>query len=89
MDVLGGRFFNNKFCERHAGTSKICTHSGECAIRVLWIAIQGTLDGVLRKISLMDLLSNEQEMAQLLDPSGALLPLLRDTEQRIIGQPIA
>jgi len=66
MEVLGGRFFGLKFCERHSGLEKVCTHASDCAIRVLWTTIQETLDSVLKKVTLRDLLSDEREMSQLL-----------------------
>ncbi|MBI4908469.1 MAG: Rrf2 family transcriptional regulator [Acidobacteria bacterium] len=88
MEVLGGRFFSERFCERHSGVEKVCTHSTDCGIRVLWHAIQGALDGVLKNITLRDLLCSEAEMARLLESAGSgLLPMLSRVEQRVNGQP--
>ena len=63
LAVLGERLFESDFCERHAGSVPVCTHSVDCSIRSLWRAIQLVLDQVLSKITLKDLLGNEQEMS--------------------------
>jgi len=75
LDVLGGRFFSVKFCERHAGREKVCTHSGDCAMRVLWTTVQEALDSVLKRVTLKDLLCNEQEMTKIIEAGGTLLPM--------------
>lgn len=62
LAVLGKRFFEPDFCQRHSGSEKVCTHSVDCAIRSLWRALQMVLDQVLSKTTLKDLLHNEQEM---------------------------
>lgn len=82
MDVLGGRMFGEKFCQRHAGLEAVCMHSTDCSIRVLWATIQDVLDSVLRKITLKDLICSEQNMPQVLKHcSGPLLEALRNREQ--------
>lgn len=78
MDVLGGRFFSAKFCERHAGLEKVCSHTNDCAIRVVWTTIQDVLDSVLKNITLRDLLCREDDMTRRLeDSSQRLIPMLR------------
>jgi Rrf2 family protein len=62
MDVLGGRLFENKFCESHSGQAAICTRSVDCSVRSLWRAVQVSVDQVLSKATLRDLLQNEEEM---------------------------
>ena len=62
LAVLGERFFESEFCERHSGTEKVCTHSVDCSIRSLWSAVQLVLDQVLSKTTLKALLCNEQAM---------------------------
>ncbi|HUQ92891.1 MAG TPA: Rrf2 family transcriptional regulator [Bryobacteraceae bacterium] len=78
MDVLGGRFFGTKFCERHAGLEKVCNHSSDCAIRMVWTTVQEVLDIVLKKITLKDLLCGETDMAKLLESTSSLLPMLKE-----------
>jgi Rrf2 family protein len=83
LDVLGGRFFSLKFCERHAGREKVCTHSGDCAMRVLWTTVQETLDGVLKRVTIRDLLCNEIEMTRIIEKGEPLLPAWREHGQAV------
>jgi len=62
MDALGGRIFESKFCESHSGQAAICTRSVDCSVRSLWRAVQVSVDHVLNKVTLRDLLQNEEEM---------------------------
>ncbi len=62
LGVLGGRLFEPGFCDRHTGQEDVCTNSVDCSIRSLWQAIQITVDELLVKITLGDLLRNEQTM---------------------------
>jgi Rrf2 family iron-sulfur cluster assembly transcriptional regulator len=62
LTALGGKLFESSFCDLHAGVENICTHSIDCSIRSLWKTIQTMLDGVLSKITLQDLLGNEQQV---------------------------
>ncbi len=65
LSVLGGRLFEAGFCEVHSGMETICTHTIDCSIRSLWGTIQSMLDGVLGKLTLKDLLGNEEEVIQI------------------------
>ena len=62
MEALGGRLFETGFCDSHAGQAAICTRSVDCSVRSLWRAVQVSVDQVLDKITLSDLLQNEQDM---------------------------
>lgn len=62
IDTLGGRLFENKFCDSHSGQAAICTRSVDCSVRSLWRAVQVAVDHVLAKATLRDLLQNEEEM---------------------------
>jgi len=62
MDALGGRIFESNFCDSHAGQAAICTRSIDCSVRSLWRAVQVSVDHVLNKVTLRDLLQNEEEM---------------------------
>ena len=83
LDVLGGRFFSVKFCQRHAGREETCTHLSDCAMRVLWTTVQEVLDGVLTRVTLKDLLCNEQEMTKIIESGGALLPLWKQRDRQL------
>jgi DNA-binding IscR family transcriptional regulator len=65
LSVLGGRLFEAGFCDIHAGTEIICTHSIDCSIRSLWRTIQTLLDNVLEKITLKDLIGTEEQVINL------------------------
>lgn len=67
LSVLGGRLFENDFCNDHKGVENICTNSIDCSIRSLWKKIQNLLDSVLGKMTLNDLIGDEQSVDSLID----------------------
>ncbi|WP_321469990.1 Rrf2 family transcriptional regulator [uncultured Paludibaculum sp.] len=71
LSLLGGSFFNSHFCDRHSGLERNCAHTGDCAVRLLWGAVQKSLDAILTKTTLRDLLRNEEEMIVFLKNHGA------------------
>ena len=62
IEVLGGEFYGQQFCNRFAGHEDHCTRSTDCSIRSLWRAIQQVVDRLLTNTSLQDLLCGENEM---------------------------
>jgi len=62
LTALGGKLYESGFCDTHSGVENICTNSIDCSIRSLWKTIQTMLDGLLSKITLQDLLGNEQQV---------------------------
>lgn len=64
LNVLGGRLFEEDFCNLHSGVTNICTNTIDCSIRSLWGIIQNLLDGVLNKMTLQDLLGKEDEVKE-------------------------
>jgi Rrf2 family iron-sulfur cluster assembly transcriptional regulator len=62
LDALGGRLFETGFCESHSGQRKICEHSTDCSLRILWRTLQVVVDQVLDRTTLQDLLRTEGEM---------------------------
>jgi Rrf2 family protein len=66
LDILGGRFFSDQFCERHAGRQQVCAHVVDCSLRVLWNTVEQSVRDVLGKTKLSDLLCTEAEMTNLL-----------------------
>lgn len=62
IEALGGRLFESDFCDSHAGQAAICTRSVDCSVRSLWRAVQVSVDQVLGKTTLRDLLQKEEEM---------------------------
>ncbi len=63
---LGGVLFDKKFCGLHAGNMKFCTNSVDCSARSLWQMIQFTVDQLLDKVTLHDLVNTEKESAAVL-----------------------
>jgi Rrf2 family transcriptional regulator, iron-sulfur cluster assembly transcription factor len=66
LKSLGGTLYNQQFCGTHAGMLKLCTNSVDCSSRSLWKMIQFTLDQLLDKVTLHDLVNTEQESAKYL-----------------------
>jgi len=77
LKALGGPMFNSTFCGSHTGTMKLCTNSVDCSARSLWQMIQYTLDQLLDKVTLHDLVNSENEstkiLYQMLQPDPAIM----------------
>jgi len=81
LEVLGGRFFNTQFCDRHAGRQKVCSHTVDCSLRALWTSIQAVLQELLGKTTVADLLRCEQDVSALIgDRTRETLPMLGKNE---------
>jgi Rrf2 family protein len=74
LEVLGGAFFSEEFCECHGGLQRKCVRSTDCGLRALWRAVQAALRETLSGIHLADLQRDERAMAAWLDPIQ-LVPL--------------
>ncbi len=76
LAALGGRLYDEEFCERHSGLLSTCAHSGSCAVKSLWSEVQAAVDHVVSHITLADLIANAQKEAELYKPrNGALLSI--------------
>ena len=77
LRALGGPMFDTHFCGTHSGALKLCTHSVDCSSRSLWQMIQYTLDKLLDKVTLHDLVNPEKTSSKilehLLEPSSEFL----------------
>jgi Rrf2 family protein len=62
LTVLGGRIYEDDFCNRHSGTLTNCAHSTDCSIRSLWRTLQDAVDSILRETTIRDLLGSEDEI---------------------------
>lgn len=62
LKALGGTLYDQQFCESHSGLGRLCTNSVDCSTRSLWKMIQFTLDNLLNKLTLKDLMVNEKEV---------------------------
>jgi Rrf2 family protein len=67
LTVLGGRLYEESFCDDHSGRARACTHTVDCSIRSLWRMVQSAVDEVLSKTTLKDLLRKEEEMTSWLN----------------------
>jgi Rrf2 family iron-sulfur cluster assembly transcriptional regulator len=67
LKALGGALFDKEFCGMHTGNLKLCINSVECSARSLWQMIQFTVDQLLDKITLHDLVSAEKESGKVLE----------------------
>ena len=61
LAALGGRLFSEEFCNTHSGIEIQCTHSVDCSIRSLWNSVQFVIDQILNRVTLKDLMGEEQE----------------------------
>lgn len=66
LKSLGGSLFSQEFCGDYPGTLKLCTHSLDCSVRSLWQMIQFSVDQLLDKVTLQDLINSEDDSEQLL-----------------------
>jgi Rrf2 family transcriptional regulator, iron-sulfur cluster assembly transcription factor len=77
IKALGGPLFDDEFCGTHSGVTRLCTHSVDCSSRSLWQMVQYTLDKLLDKVTLHDLVNPEKTSAkileQLLERNGEML----------------
>ena len=55
---LGGKLYDDGFCERHNGEEE-CRHHIDCSVRALWMSIQSAVDGIVATLTLDDLLENK------------------------------
>ncbi len=73
IEVLGGEFFPEGFCDCHPGRRRECVHVTDCSIRAVWRRVEGTLKATLNAISLEDLRRDEASMVAWLDTQVAPL----------------
>ena len=67
IEVLGGAFFPEGFCDCHPGRCRECVHITDCSVRALWRKVENTLKATLNAISLEDLQRDETSMVTWLD----------------------
>ena len=67
LKALGGPLYGMDFCGHHAGTLRLCTNSIDCSSRSLWKMIQFTIDQLLDKVTLHDLVTSETQSGKILN----------------------
>lgn len=60
VEVLGGEFFPESFCEAHPGSRRDCVHTTDCSIRALWSGLNSLLRHALSSITLADLMRGDE-----------------------------
>jgi Rrf2 family protein len=60
---LGGRLYEDDFCERHSGRQAVCAHLSGCSIKTIWSTVQQAVDQVLNNVTLADILQSERSAA--------------------------
>jgi len=65
LAVLGGRLYDDRFCDHFAGSKDNCTHSpAACSVRALWYQVQQAVDQILAETTLADLLQQSHALAE-------------------------
>ena len=77
--ALSGKLFDKKFCDSHAGILTLCTNSVDCSIRSLWSMMQATLDELLDKVTMADMMKNEK------DVSGVLQNIIEERVNKLLN----
>jgi Rrf2 family protein len=78
LDVLaplGGRLFDQGFCDRHSGVETHCLHTRDCSIRPVLRGLQQAVDQVLGELTLASLVRTEHEVLVAMRPRAVRLPL--------------
>ena len=67
LKTLGGPLFDKSFCGDYSGSLKFCTNSVDCSVRSLWQMVQFSVDQLLDKTTLSDLISSGEKSNQMLN----------------------
>ena len=59
LEALGGKLFEDDFCNRYTGIEQKCVHENDCAMRPLWLNVQAAVDDVVSKFTLSDLVNRK------------------------------
>ncbi len=66
LKTLGGSLFDKSFCGDYSGALKLCINSVDCSVRSLWQMIQFSVDQLLDKVTLYDLINSEEKSDHIL-----------------------
>lgn len=70
--ALSGELFESQSCQQFPGNDSKCIHISCCSIRSVWLSISHILFGLLKRVSLFDLLSKEDILTKQLKKELAL-----------------
>jgi DNA-binding IscR family transcriptional regulator len=62
LQVLGGEFYSDGFCDSHPGQLRDCVHATDCSIRALWRGINSMLRVALSGVTLADLMRGSENL---------------------------
>lgn len=62
LSALGGRLYDDQFCDHFPGVEAQCTHKLDCSIRPVLRRLQDAMDSVLGPMTLRDLLCAERDV---------------------------
>ena len=79
LKALSGKLFDKNFCDSHSGIMTLCTNSVDCSIRSLWSMMQTTLDKLLDKVTMADMMKNEK------DVSGVLQNIMEERANALLN----
>jgi Rrf2 family protein len=65
LKTLGGKLFDDSFCKTHSGITDVCSNSIDCSVRSIWRMIQESVDSVVDKMTLKDLLGSQNNIFNL------------------------
>ncbi|OGI20929.1 MAG: hypothetical protein A3B68_01815 [Candidatus Melainabacteria bacterium RIFCSPHIGHO2_02_FULL_34_12] len=63
---LSGELFETESCQQFTGNDSKCVHISCCSIRSVWLSISQILFGILKKITLKDLMQKEDILTKYL-----------------------
>jgi Rrf2 family iron-sulfur cluster assembly transcriptional regulator len=79
LKALSGKLFDKNFCDSHSGIMTLCTNSVDCSVRSLWTMMQTTLDNLLDKVTMADMIKNEK------DVSGVLQNIIEERANELLN----
>jgi Rrf2 family iron-sulfur cluster assembly transcriptional regulator len=72
LQVLGGTFLSDRFCEEHPGQATSCLRNSNCGIRPMWELIESSLRELLSKVNIAELNNGECCMRERLGMPGPM-----------------
>jgi Rrf2 family iron-sulfur cluster assembly transcriptional regulator len=79
LKALSGKLFDKSFCDSHSGIMTLCTNSVDCSVRSLWSMMQTTLDKLLDKVTMADMMKSEKEV------SGVLQNIIEERANELLN----
>ncbi len=61
LQELGGKLFDEDFCEKYSGDAHNCTTTVPCSVRSVWQRVQQAIDTALEGLTLQDLIAQESK----------------------------